>query len=117
MRVIAWLLVIGVIAGLGFWLWRVRQAWVGRQRAAEERFSSLIVSAHVPAVSAKPDPGGVAIQKLLLDAATKAGEAGEPALSIQLYAKLVSRYPESAFAAQVRAAVEEQKKKLARSGS
>ena len=54
-------------------------------------------------------------QKLLLEAATKAGEAGEPALSIQLYARLLSRYPESAFAAQARAAVEAQKRKLAKS--
>jgi hypothetical protein len=55
----------------------------------------------------------VAIQKLLLDAGGKAGEAGEPALAIQLYAKLLSRYPKSTFAQQARAAVETQKKKLA----
>jgi hypothetical protein len=120
MNTVAWLFIIGIIAGLGFWLWRWKQAWTERQRAAEERYSSLLVSAHVapgaPAAAAvpKPDAAGAAMQKLLFDAAAKAGEAGEPVLSIQLYAKLLSRYPASAFAAQVRAAVEVQKKKLAK---
>jgi outer membrane protein assembly factor BamD (BamD/ComL family) len=53
-------------------------------------------------------------QKLLLEAASKAGEAGEAALSIQLYARLIARYPQTAFAPQARAAVEAQKKKLAK---
>jgi outer membrane protein assembly factor BamD (BamD/ComL family) len=35
-------------------------------------------------------------------------------LCIQLYAKLLSRYPQTSFAAQARAAVEVQKKKLAK---
>jgi hypothetical protein len=56
----------------------------------------------------------LARQKLLLEAAAKAGEAGEPVLSIQLYARLLARYPESGFAAQARAAVEAQKKNLAK---
>jgi hypothetical protein len=55
----------------------------------------------------------VAIQRLLLEAGAKAGEAGEPALSIQLYAKLLTRYPNCTFAQQARAALETQKKKLA----
>jgi hypothetical protein len=42
----------------------------------------------------------------------KAGEAGEPALAIQLYARLLARYRRRRFAAQARAAVEAQKKKL-----
>jgi hypothetical protein len=123
MNTVAWLFVIGIIAGLGFWLWRVKQAWTERQRAAEERYSSLLVSAHVapgapgaPAAATppRPDAAGAANQKLLLDAAAKAGEAGEPVLSIQLYAKLLSRYPETPYATQVRAAVDAQKKKLAK---
>jgi hypothetical protein len=124
MNTVAWLFIIGIIAGLGFWLWRWKQAWTERQRAAEERYSSLLVTAHVPpgtppgtpaaAVQPRPDAAGAAIQKLLFDAAAKAGEAGEPVLSIQLYAKLLSRYPACAMAAQVRAAVEVQKKKLAK---
>jgi hypothetical protein len=51
-------------------------------------------------------------QRLLFDAAAKAGEAGEPVLSIQLYARLLARYPDSTFASQARAAVETQKKYL-----
>ena len=71
--------------------------------------------AEVPA----PTPATVAAhraqQKLLFEAAAKAGEAGEPVLSIQLYARLLARYPDSALGAQARAAVEAQKKKLASS--
>ena len=55
----------------------------------------------------------MAQQKLLFEAAAKAGEAGEAVLSIQLYARLLARYPDSTFASQARAAVEAQKKKLA----
>jgi hypothetical protein len=54
----------------------------------------------------------VAQQKLLYDAAAKAGEAGEAVISIQLYARLLARYPDSALGAQARAAVEALKKKL-----
>lgn len=54
----------------------------------------------------------LAKQRLLFDAAAKAGEAGEPVLSIQLYARLLARYPDSAFASQARAGVEAQKKHL-----
>jgi hypothetical protein len=54
----------------------------------------------------------VAQQKLLYEAATKAGEAGEAVISIQLYARLLARYPDSALGAQARSAVEAQKKKL-----
>jgi hypothetical protein len=54
----------------------------------------------------------LAKQRLLFDAAAKAGEAGEPVLSIQLYARLLARYPDSTFASQARAAVELQKKNL-----
>ena len=53
-------------------------------------------------------------QRLLFDAAAKAGEAGEPVLSIQLYARLLVRYPDSALASQARAAVEAQKRNLAK---
>jgi hypothetical protein len=66
----------------------------------------------VPTVSAAPAPVIAPQERLLLDAATKAGEAGEPVLCIQLYAKLLSRYPQTSFAAQARAGVELQKRKL-----
>ena len=67
----------------------------------------------VPAALAAPAADAGA-QKLLFDAAAKAGEAGEAALSIQLYARLIVRFPDSALAPQARAAVEAQKARLAR---
>jgi TolA-binding protein len=68
--------------------------------------------ASLPPAGAAPAGNGLAQQKLLFEAAHKAGEAGEPALAIQLYARLLSRYPDSGFAAQARAAAETQKKKV-----
>jgi len=80
-------------------------------------FPPALPSAAAPvapvAMSPAPSAGaGLAQQKLLFEAAHKAGEAGEPALAIQLFARLLARYPDSGFAAQVRAAVNAQKKKL-----
>ena len=113
MKQIAWLLFFAIIAGVGYALWRVRQAWRERARASEARFASMLASTY--AVPSTQDLAALSQQKLLLEAASKAGEAGEAALSIQLYAKLLSRYPESSFAGQARAAVEAQKKKIASS--
>ena len=118
MRALAWLLILGVIIAGVYAFARWRRQWAGRKKAAEERFVSFMAQAKpaAPAPAAPlpqataPDPR----ERLLLEAAGKAGEAGEPALSIQLYAKLLSRYPQSVFAAQARAAVDEQKKKLAK---
>src|SRR5258706_12547415 len=117
MKTLAWLIVIGALGGIGYYLWRLRVGWLERQRTAEQRLSSLVVSAQAPVAPAsapapKPDLAGIAVQKLLFESASKAAEAGRPARSIQLYAKLLSRFPDSAFADQARAAVEAQKKKL-----
>jgi hypothetical protein len=54
------------------------------------------------------------VQKLLFEAAVKAAEAGEPALSIQLYARLIARFPQSALVEQARGAVQAQKQQLAK---
>ena len=118
MKVLIWLAALGAVAALTYFIRRWRQQWEERQQAAEQRMALFIAQAKpsVPTVSAAPAPAMPAAQeRLLLDAAAKAGEAGEPVLSIQLYAKLLSRYPESSLAAQARAAVEVQKKKLAKS--
>src|SRR5258706_11738129 len=117
MKTLAWLIVIGALGGIGYYLWRLRVGWLERQRTAEQRMSSLIVSTQVPPAAAPApapivDTAGIAVQKLLFESASKAAEAGEPALAIQLYAKLLARFPETAFANQARAAVEAQKKKL-----
>ena len=117
MRTLAWLLILGVIIAAVYSFVRWRRNWAERQKAAEERFVTFIAQAKPVVAPAAPRAQPVAAQpqeRLLLDAAGKAAEAGEPALAIQLYAKLLSRYPQTRFAAQARAAVEEQKKKLAK---
>jgi len=105
------------IAAFAYTLVRWRQRWAEREKASEARFAELLAQAR-PAV-APPRMASVAgparEERLLLDAAGKAGEAGEPALAIQLYAKLLSRFPQTTFAAQARSAVAEQKKRLAKS--
>ena len=106
-------LLIAAGAGLAFWMWVAYRRFAERSRGAGERFASAMTQAMVPP-KAKPaeDLAGVAQQKLLYDAAAKAGEAGEAVISIQLYARLLARYPDSTLGVQARAAVEAQKKKL-----
>ena len=117
MRIATWLLAIAALAVLGYALWTWRRRWLERQRASEERFAAFLAQAKpaLAPVAAPPqaDPD-LPLQKLLLEAAAKAGEAGEPALSIQLYARLIARFPQSALAPQARSAVETLKQKLAK---
>jgi HAMP domain-containing protein len=108
MKVLTWLLVFAALGVLGYAIRNWRNRWLERQRAAEERFAALMAEAKPPADSS------LAQQRLLLEAAARAAEAGEPALSIQLYARLLARYPQTGFAAQARAAVDAQKQKLAK---
>ncbi|HZM34245.1 MAG TPA: hypothetical protein VFC18_07070 [Burkholderiales bacterium] len=114
-----WLVFLALLASLAYWLFSVRRRWLERQRTADARLASLVVAeaeAVPPKIApstAPAAPSALAQQKLLFDAAAKAGEAGEPVLSIQLYARLIARYPDSALGSQARAAVESQKKKLA----
>jgi hypothetical protein len=121
MKALVWLVALGVAAGFAYWLWSWRRRWTERKRASEERFASFMAqavssaSAETKAAQPAPDLAALARQKLLLEAATKAAEAGEAVLSIQLYARLLARYPDSRYAAQARAAVEAQKRRLARS--
>ncbi|HXU42798.1 MAG TPA: hypothetical protein VN675_10770 [Burkholderiales bacterium] len=128
MKAMVWFIALAAVAGVVYGLYRVRAKWEERNKASEERFASFMSQAlpgSVPVVAAgaapAPTPAPMPLkanndavqQRLLLEAASKAGEAGEPALSIQLYAKLLARYPQSSFADQARAAVAAQKKKLA----
>jgi hypothetical protein len=115
-----WLVLVAVVGTLAYWIMTVRRRWIERQRAADARLASLLVPAQAlpPKLAPAPPPAPAApsplvLQRLLFEAAAKAGEAGEPVLSIQLYAKLIARYPDSALGNQARAAVELQKKKLA----
>ena len=122
-----WLLLMAFAAAIGYALWRGKRHWAERKRAEDERLASFMAQAlpaaqtpsaaqTLPTAQAMPQAIDAALpqQKLLFESAAKAAQAGEAALSIQLYARLLSRYPDSAFAGQARAAVEEQKKKLAR---
>jgi hypothetical protein len=115
MKLVMWLLAIAVIAVVAFGIVRWRKRREELARASEERsaaFMAEMMAANRPKAAPPGDAAGLAKQKLLLEAAAKAGEAGEPVLSIQLYARLLARYPDSAFAAQAREAVEAQKKNL-----
>jgi TolA-binding protein len=126
MRVLFWVIVAG-FAALCVWLvWHVRRRIAERRRAEEARVAAFVSgliparpqpaapAAAAPAAAAPTTGNEMSSQKLLFEAAHKAGEAGEPALAIQLYARLLARYPASPFAADARAAVEGQKKKLAK---
>jgi hypothetical protein len=118
MGALAWLVLLAAIGAIAYVLIRWRKREREREAAAAERMMAFMAQARpapsiAPPAAVAPDPS-LAQQKLLLEAATKAGEAGEPALSIQLYARLLSRYPQTTFAQQARAAVEMQKLKLAK---
>lgn len=113
-----WLIAMAAIGAVAYVFLRWRKREREREHAAAERMMAFMAQARpapsiAPAAAVAPDPS-LPQQKLLLEAAGKAGEAGEPALSIQLYARLLARYPQSAFAEQARAAVELQKLKLAK---
>lgn len=120
MKQVVWLIVVVIAGALAFWLWNWRGRRAALKRASEERLASFMAETMVAARLKKdggqppPDAKALARQKLLLEAAAKAGEAGEPVLSIQLYARLLARYPDTSFAAQARAAVQAQKKNLAK---
>ena len=123
MTAVAWMLGLLIAGGFGYAIRRAYRQYLQRQRVAEERMASFVAQAKNPsppqatvaAAAAAPAPSLPAVQEqLLFDAAVKAGLAGEPVLSIQLYARLLSRFPQTTLATQARAAVAEQKKKLAK---
>jgi hypothetical protein len=116
-KMLTWLLVAAGIAVLGYMIWAWRRRWDEHRRASEERLAAFIAQARpapAPAAATAPpvDPS-LPQQKLLFEAAARAAEAGEAALSIQLYARLIARFPQSAFVEQARGAVQAQKQKLA----
>jgi hypothetical protein len=116
MKTMLWLTVLAALAGIVYWISLMLAKWRERKRAAEERVATFIAQAmpgKAPAPATAPPKvnNEVMLQRLLLEAASKAAEAGEPGLSIQLYGRLLSRYPQSSFAGMARAAVEAQTKK------
>jgi hypothetical protein len=129
MKTVFWLALTGVAITLCGIVWYSLREWKRKQLAEEQRLASFMAAtaarpkmveagpapAAMPAAPAIPPAGdNVSAQKLRVEAAHKSGEAGEPAIAIQLYARLLARYPQSAFADQARAAVQAQKKKLAK---
>jgi hypothetical protein len=123
MRTIVWLLLFALAVAAGWLIWRSLRQWEARKRAEEQRFANFMAGttaaakprAAAPAALTAPLPqaaNGLAQQRMLFEAAHKAGAAGEPALAIELYGRLLARYPATAFADQARAAVEALKKKL-----
>ena len=141
MKHIIWVLVIAFAGGFAYWIWTALQRLEARRKASEERFASFMAQTmktplgapvpapataaaatasavpappHPVAAAAAPAAADLASQRLLFEAAGKAAEAGEPALSIQLYARLIARYPAGALVAQARAAAEKEKAKLVR---
>jgi hypothetical protein len=117
-KLLAWFLLIASMASFVYGVARWRKRLQEQEEASEVRAAALLAQLKPTAPSASPAappaPGVAREERLLLAAAGNAGEAGEPVLAIQLYAKLLSRYPQSSFAAQARAAVAELKKKLAK---
>ena len=111
MKVLGWLLVFALGAAAAYWLRSFARRRDELARASEKRMASFMAEAMAKSTPADP---GAAQQRLLFDAAAKAGEAGEPVLAIQLYARLIARFPQCALATQARAAVEAQKKKIAK---
>jgi HAMP domain-containing protein len=111
-KFVLWLLVLAAIGVFGYAIWSWRRRWQERERASQERFAAFMAEARPK--KAEVAPSTLPLQKLLFEAAAKAAEAGEPALSIQLYARLLARFPETAFAEQARSAVEAEKQKLAK---
>jgi len=91
-----WLVVAAFAATLVWLAWDLRHKAEERRLAEEARVAAFVsgLGAVVPS------------------SAHKAGEAGEPALAIQLYARLLARYPATSLASPARAALETQKKKL-----
>ena len=111
MKALGWFIFIAAIGALAYAIAQWRKRWDERQRMAEARIADFIAQARPTA--AAPAPAAAPEERLLLDAAGKAHEAGEPALAMQLYARLIARFPQGSCAGQARAAVGELKKKLA----
>lgn len=125
---LAWIVALALLAvlvGTAAWLLRRSAAMKRAEAARVEAFLAQTAGARrgaePPPVAAPPVPAapaarsdGLATQKLLFEAGHRAAEAGEPALAIQLYARLLARFPDGAFATQARSAVETQKRKLSK---
>ena len=110
MKGLIWVLLLGAAAGVAWSLWRARRRLEDQRQAEAARAASFLAQALQRPKDAPPSASPQ--ERLLFDAAAKAGEAGEPALAIQLYARLVARFPQGALLAQARAGVDAEKNRL-----
>jgi hypothetical protein len=94
-----WLIIAGCIGGIALLCWRLIRKARERERSEAARFAAFMEArrdaAAAPAVpgaaapapptpaAAAPAANPLATQKLLFDAARKAGDAGEPALAAE----------------------------------
>jgi hypothetical protein len=134
MNILFWLVVASFAATVIWLVWYVLRKAEERRLAEETRAAAFITGlavaprstagngtgaapllAPAPAQLSSAPASDIAQQKLLFEAAHKAGEAGEPVLAIQLYARLLSRFPETSFAEPARAATAALNKKLVKS--
>jgi hypothetical protein len=134
MNTLFWLVLVASAATLIGMVRYIRRKAEERRLAEEARVAAFVSSfdatprpsagsaegvapppALAPAQPSSAAPNGIALQKLLFEAAHKAGEAGEPALAVQLYARLLSRYPDTGLAEPARAAVVALHKKVVKS--
>lgn len=127
MKTMFWLAVAVSIAVGVFIIRYVLRRLADRERASEQRAAQLLAQmagaklpaaaapAPAPATSGVPTaPNALETQKLLFDAARKAGDAGEPEIALLTYERLLARFPDSHFAGEVRTAAEAQKRKLSK---
>ena len=118
MKTLLWLVAVGALVGIVVLMRRLFARWGEKRKASEERFATFIAQARpaaAPAPDLAPQPQlSAPEEQLLFDAGGKAGQAGEAALAIQLYARLLARFPQSRLAPHAQAALAEQEKKLAR---
>jgi hypothetical protein len=130
MTILFWLVVAAFAATIVGLAWYIRRKSEERRLAEEAREAAFVSSLGAalpttlvapsapkpapvqPGQTLAPPSGDIALQKLLFEAAHKAGEAGEPALAIQLYARLLARFPATTLAGPAREAAQAQKKKL-----
>jgi hypothetical protein len=116
MRALSWIVFFAAIAVAIYAIRLMRKRLAERRKASEERAASLLAQVAPPSAAPTPAPQRRIDphERLLVEAAAKAAEAEEAALAIQLYGRLLARFPETGFAHQARAAVEEQRKRLAK---
>jgi len=129
MGTVFWLLLFAIAITAGWLIRRNLRQWAARQRAEEARFADFmagtaaakskaaepappLAAGAAPAASSPQATDGLAQQKMLFEAAHKAGEAGEAVIAVQLYGRLLARYPATAFADQARAEAAALKKRL-----